>query len=69
MAAFWIGTVPALFLFARVLKKINSWWLNKIPKMTAVFIILLGIMSIAGKIENIVPLYGKQEFKGIPYCH
>ncbi len=53
MAAFWAGTVPVLFIFARVLKQVNQLWLGKIPKITALFIIALGLMSISGRMTRI----------------
>jgi uncharacterized protein len=46
MASFWLGTVPLLVIFARVIKKIDSKLLSKIPKVTAAFIIILGILTI-----------------------
>lgn len=53
MAAFWLGTVPVLFLFARVLKKMNSLLLKRIPRISAVCIIVLGLMSISGRMSRI----------------
>jgi sulfite exporter TauE/SafE len=46
MTSFWLGTVPVLVIFARVIKKIDSKLLSKIPKVTAFFIIILGILTI-----------------------
>jgi sulfite exporter TauE/SafE len=53
MGVFWLGTVPALIIFARILKKLNSIWLKRIPKITALIIILLGLMTISGRVSMI----------------
>jgi uncharacterized protein len=53
MAMFWAGTVPALFLFARILKKIDSLWLKHIPKITAALVIGLGLLMLSGRMNMI----------------
>jgi len=59
MATFWLGTVPLLALFARVVKKLNSSWLTRLPKLTAVVVILFGILAISGKL-NVNSLAGHE---------
>jgi sulfite exporter TauE/SafE len=53
MGFFWAGTVPSLFIFARVLKKLDNLWLKRIPKLTAIMIIVLGLLAISGRLAMI----------------
>lgn len=50
MAAFWAGTVPALFGFAALLAKIDRRFLSQAPKITAAMMIVIGLLSINGKL-------------------
>lgn len=50
MAIFWLGTVPVLLGFAGVVSKLGGRFLAQLPKVTATLIIIIGVMTIAGRL-------------------
>lgn len=50
MAAFWLGTVPALVAFGTIVQKLNQKVLAFLPRLAAIIILTLGLLTITGKL-------------------
>ena len=50
---FWLGTLPAMIAAPALIRKMLEPLKNKIPKLYAVVFIMLGIVTIAGRLNNL----------------
>ena len=52
MAVFWLGTVPALNLFAGIVNSLSFAVKKKLPIISAASIIALGVLTLSGKFNH-----------------
>ena len=71
MAVFWAGTVPALLALGLGMQLLGTPLRRRIPAVTAVLLVLLGVLAVAVRPTSVVPMVtaGQAETSSVPACH
>ena len=63
---FWLGTLPAMIGAPHIVKKILNPFRQRLPKIYAIVFIVVGVATIAGRLQMISPSQGEAK---IHHCH
>jgi sulfite exporter TauE/SafE len=66
MAAFWAGTLPAIFAVALGVQRLLGPVRRRLPLVTAVAMIVLGLLTVAGRLSGPSAAFAQQPSNGAP---